>query len=197
MIDCNTSLSITSKSCLRAIARYVAQYQAHYADRLIAVYVFGSVHRGEANACASDLDLILVTTDGFGQQDQEWELARWQEQERVQKADGISSLSVGLTRASSLEQVLRGLQPGAEQQAVETRAVRLSVDQAALSAEEDAALRSGRFARALCYDATLVFGRDLVQGTLSPMMDAAWAALYFQAPATLIARTAMGDQVLD
>jgi len=116
MIDCNTSLSITSKSCLRAIARYVAQYQAHYADRLIAVYVFGSVHRGEANACASDLDLILVTTDGFGQQDQEWELARWQEQERVQKADGISSLSVGLTRASSLEQVLRGLQPGAEQQ---------------------------------------------------------------------------------
>lgn len=47
----------------QAVAQHVEAYQSFFRERLIAVYVWGSVHRDEAVAEMSDLDLHAFITD--------------------------------------------------------------------------------------------------------------------------------------
>ena len=55
-----------------AIHRHVAEYVAHFSDRLVAVYVSGSVHRNEAVPGVSDLDLLSFIRDPLVEADGEW-----------------------------------------------------------------------------------------------------------------------------
>jgi predicted nucleotidyltransferase len=57
-----------------AARRLVDEYRAHFGDRLVATYVWGSVHRGEAVPGVSDLDLFHFITDAMRPADQEWRL---------------------------------------------------------------------------------------------------------------------------
>ena len=55
------------------VARYcVTECCAHYDNRLLAIYVWGSVHRGEAVQGVSDLDLMILTTNAPSQTDEQW-----------------------------------------------------------------------------------------------------------------------------
>src|SRR5829696_7254529 len=61
----------------RAIRRNVQEYVAHFGERLVAIYVVGSVHRNEAVPGVSDLDIYAVIADAFSETDQEW----WQQED--------------------------------------------------------------------------------------------------------------------
>ena len=52
--------------------RHVTEYKNHFQQRLAAVYVCGSVHRGEAVPGVSDVDIHPFITDELDEADWEW-----------------------------------------------------------------------------------------------------------------------------
>lgn len=163
------------------LQRVVAECRAHYGERLVAIYVWGSVHRGEAVPAvpdAADLDLYVFTSDGFHASDKTWLSAsndalnvdipgaRWgwipparavsflfpeQEQE--------NSAAHNLRLRDALQGVLAGTQP---------------------DEETGKALIARTGAYMLLYDATRVWGRDLTAALHVPPPDPLWARAKFQ-----------------
>ena len=87
----------------------MAAYEAHFADRLVAVFVFGSVHRGEAIRNVSDIDLITLLHDDFTSEDRKWR--RETEEQLKRKIIGFPNLP----RAESVQILFSGLQPEAHE----------------------------------------------------------------------------------
>lgn len=137
-----------------AIRRLVLEYRAHFGDRLAAIYVRGSVHRGEAILGVSDLDLFYFITDAFSEADEQW-------LRQLRNALNRECLG-GATRPRPVQQeLLQGLQP---------------------EADEDARTRSRAWRFYIHYDTTRVWGADLLAGLPEPIPDPAWAQLSFQSP---------------
>ena len=55
-----------------AIRSHVSEYYTHFGERLVSVYVWGSVHRNEAIPGVSDLDLHSFITDASKEADLNW-----------------------------------------------------------------------------------------------------------------------------
>jgi predicted nucleotidyltransferase len=88
-----------------AARRLVDEYRAHFGDRLVATYVWGSVHRGEAVPGVSDLDLFHFITDAMRPTDQEWRLRLRQE------LDGDELALGGITRPHPVDILLADPSP--------------------------------------------------------------------------------------
>jgi hypothetical protein len=139
-----------------AIRRRVSVYCAHFGDRLVAVYVWGSVHRDEAVPGVSDLDLHYFIRDPFREADEQWIGPVREQFER--ESPGLG----GTTRPRSIEEaLLRGRQP---------------------DADENTRIGARAWGTRLRYDATRVWGRDLLEGLTIPPPDRPWARLCFQSP---------------
>ncbi len=139
-----------------AIRRRVLEYRTHFGDRLAAVYVRGSVHRGEAMLGVSDLDLFYFITDSFGEADKQWIEQLKKELNREYPGLGGNTNPHPVQHA-----LLHGLQP---------------------EADEDARTRSRFWRFYLHYDTTRVWGADLLAGLPESTPDPAWARLRFQSP---------------
>ena len=165
-----------------ALACYVRTYADYYGDRLVSVYVWGSVSRGEAVAGISDLDLMIITRDGFTSLDEQWELSRWHGDD-VCAPFGIKTHP---TRSNTAEALYRGLYPTSEDSDNVAAALSAFVRGGVVSDLERATIKPGTLARCIHYDATLAFGRDIVGRAPCPIMDAAWGAYYLDWPYKII-----------
>ena len=120
--------SITDAFFRDAVVGHVSVYFEVFAERLVSVYVWGSVHRNEAVPGVSDLDLHPFVQDSVTDAD------------RIQLRESEASLRTEFPATHGL---------------VTPR----SVD------------RVSEVATRLCYDATLVWGEDLIKGIEIPPPD--------------------------
>lgn len=120
--------SITDAFFRDAVVGHVSVYREVFDERLVSVYVWGSVHRNEAVPGVSDLDLHPFVQDSVTDAD------------RIQLRESEASLRTEFPATHGL---------------VTPR----SVD------------RVSEVATRLCYDATLVWGEDLIKGIEIPPPD--------------------------
>jgi len=137
-----------------AVERHVQTYRSHFGGRLLAVYVWGSVHRNEAVRDLSDLDMHTFIADAWNEADEEWH----RQARRAMDAEfpGLAALS----RPLSVSLLIDGTQPDAAER---TRAI------------------AHAFGFRLHYDATRVWGRELLTDTIVPIPDRKFAEGAFQA----------------
>ncbi|MBV9849022.1 MAG: hypothetical protein JO250_04960 [Armatimonadetes bacterium] len=176
----------------RLIRRVTGELCDHYGDRLVSVYVYGSVHRNEAltgPSHVSDLDAVVFLTDAMSQEDRDWRsnindrlLAEFPGPQRgwVPPAFPLSrAFPPGLpsdppereaTISQALTDVLRGVKPDAAAAAL---------------------VRQCASVYLLRYDSTRVWGRDLLADLDAPAPDRLWARTGLQQPWDL-ARHAAG-----
>ncbi len=152
-----------------AIQNYVAEYYAHFRKRLVSVYVWGSVHRNEAVPGVSDLQLHPFIRDSRNESD--W---RWLKETQERLAQGESPRVDSLCPPNTIDQILQGTQS---------------------DADRNSSLRSEAFGFRLRYDATLVWGCDLIDELDIPIPtpNKEWAHGYFQSVWEL-ARYASGSE---
>ena len=159
-----------------AIRRHVEEYRAHFGDRLAAIYVSGSVHRNEAVRGISDLDLHPFITDTFSEAD-------WQWKRRVQKQLDLEfGAACGLSPARPVtDALLQGMQAPSGIYTIVTDPA-----DGTLRWQPDPDERKAKLAREygilLRCEATLVWGRDLIEGLQIPPPDRAWAQGWFLSP---------------
>jgi hypothetical protein len=136
-----------------AIEHHLAVNLSHYGERLAAVYVYGSVYRCEALIGTSDLDLMIVTTDGFSPEDQDWELQRW----KIQKQENSApyAIETGPNRANSVARVMEMLNPHFGPNV--TTCI-------------------------LYHDSQFIYGQDLRSGFSIPEMNRGWAIPCIEGP---------------
>lgn len=149
---------------VQLIQRHVLEYHAHFAERLISIYVWGSVHRNEAIQGVSDLDLYPFIRGTLRKTDHQWC------RETQEGLDREFLGARGLCLPRSIDDVLQGRQPGAN---------------------KDLRSRHQAFGFRLYYDATLVWGRDLTGEFELPTLTPSWVREYFQ-PALDLTRYAAG-----
>ncbi len=190
------------------IDRYVEEHLAFYGERLAAIYVEGSVHRDEAIPGVSDLD-TYVYIDGERQDGDK----EWQKQLEIQLRREILGFHVvsdarpvheafppGLVVDANLEDELHRWgqfkrwcwQNPTEDVGENARREAIKSDPA--MAGRGALIALGVEARQLRYDATLVWGRDVIAGMNIPPWNRLWAqcfGAYYEMPRE-VARHAAG-----
>ena len=144
---------------VQLIQRHILEYHAHFAARLISIYVWGSVHRNEAIQGVSDLDLHPFIMGPLRKTDHQWC------REMQERLDREFPRAHGLSPPRSIDDVLQGRQPGAN---------------------KDLRSRHQAFGFRLHYDATLVWGRDLTGEFELPTLTPSWVREYFQPVLDLI-----------
>jgi hypothetical protein len=142
----------------RAIRRSVQEYVAHFGERLVAIYVVGSVHRNEAVPGVSDLDIYAVIADAFSETDEEW---RQQEDPGGLEREFGSGCGVGSAMSMAS---LFGPPPPA--------GVKWYDVPEGFAFPPDMVSTLLMYRR---YDATLVWGRDITAGLAIPPPDRRWA----------------------
>ena len=158
------NLSLFGEDFFREAVQYHAyEYWTHFQNRLVAIYVGGSVHRNEAVPSISDLDLYPFITDAFNDADRKW----FSQAERRVALKYTSAN--GLCPPRSIGVILDGLQS---------------------PVDEIAYIGSQVWVHRLRYDTTLVFGNDLIAGLRVPDMDKNEARDYFQCVSDLVRYTA-------
>ena len=150
---------------VQLIKRHILEYHAHFAERLISIYVWGSVHRNEAIQGVSDLDLYSFIRGPLKKTDHQWC------RETQESLDREFPYTHGLTLPRSINDVLQGRQPGAN---------------------KDMRSRHQAFGFRLHYDATLVWGRDLTKEFELPTLTPSWVRNYFHESALNLTRYAAG-----
>lgn len=150
---------------VQLIQRHILEYHAHFAERLISIYVWGSVHRNEAVQGVSDLDLHPFIQGSLKKIDHQWC------RETQERLDREFPHARGLSPPRSINEVLQGRQLGA-----------------------NTSLRSRHqaFGFRLHYDATLVWGRDLTGEFELPTFTPSWVRNYFHQSALDLTRYAAG-----
>ena len=191
-----------------AIDRYVEEHVDYYGERLAAISVEGSVHRGEAIPGVSDLD-TYVYIDGARQEgDKEW-------QEKLQATLRREILGFHVVEDAKLTREAfppgHSVDPEQENEVLRwllfrkwcfenpTDDAQENIRREAIAYDEEMYKRQGQLsfgveARQLRYDATLVWGRDLVAGMTIPPWNRLWAQAYpayFELPSN-VARYAAG-----
>jgi hypothetical protein len=161
----------------KAIRRHVEEYASHFGGRLAAIYVSGSVHRNEAVPGISDLDLHPFITGTIAGADQEW----WQRVRRELDLEFGKIYGLGQPR-SITEEFIAGVQAAS----ADRYNVATDTADGTLRWQPDPDERKAMLARGygllLRYDATLVWGRDLIEGLQIPSPDATWAQVWFLCP---------------
>ncbi|MBC8101873.1 MAG: hypothetical protein H7Z41_04715 [Cytophagales bacterium] len=150
-----------------AMEQHVRAYHAHFGERLLAVYVWGSVHRNEAVRGLSDLDLHAFIADAFHEADEAWYGQARAAMDR--EFPGLASLTRPLP-AKLLGEGAAGATPDS-------------------SGPARAIARSLSFR--LRYDATRIWGSELGTETIIPVPDREFARGAFEAVRDL-ARFAAG-----
>ena len=150
---------------VQLIQRHILEYHTHFAERLISIYVWGSVHRNEAIQGVSDLDLHPYIRGPLRKTDHQW--CR-KTQKRLEQEFPRAR---GLCPPRSIDDVLQGRQPGAN---------------------KDMRSRHQAFGFRLHYDATLVWGRDLTGEFALPILTLSWVREYFHQSALDLTRYAAG-----
>lgn len=154
------NLSLFGEEFFREAIRYHAyEYWTHFQNRLVVIYVGGSVHRNEAVPGVSDLDLYPFIMDEFNDADREWFS---QAEQRVESRYPSAN---GLCPPRSVTEVLDGLQS---------------------TADEIAQIRSQAWVYRLRYDTTLILGDDLIAELQVPDMNEEQAQDYFQCVSDLV-----------
>lgn len=189
-------MQLTSEPFCGAIYSYCELLNAHYADRLQSIFLFGSVHRGEADPLASDLDFIVVTTDGFSSEDREWEMLRWQHQEAVGEKLDVNVIKIDLTRASSRSEILSALFPETSNLLQQELILQKVLNGKSIDVHEHTILKAALCARTLLYDSTLVYGENLLRNATFPAMDTLWARFYLTAPYFLVQNTLYPQKII-
>jgi hypothetical protein len=165
----------------RAIRRHVEEYVAHFGERLVALYVSGSVHRNEAVPGVSDLDLHSFMTDTIREEDHEW----WRQAgEAMDREFGVL---YGICRPRTItEEILHGLRVPSWKRNTITADPNDGTLRAIPGEEERQAILARAYAILLRYDSTLVWGRDLIEGAPIPPPDLAVAQVRFLSPWELV-----------
>jgi hypothetical protein len=160
-----------------AIRRHVQEYAAHFGERLAAIYVSGSVHRNEAVPGISDLDLHPFISDSLADADQEW----WQGARQAMDQEFGKIHGLGQPRS-----VTREFIAGAQAASADRYTVVSDPADGTLRWLPDPTERKAKLAHEygllLRYDATVVWGRDLIEGLQIPPPDATWARVWFLSP---------------
>ena len=167
----NTKIYIyltTNILCSLFSFNHILEYHAHFAERLISIYVWGSVHRNEAIQGVSDLDLYSFIEGPLRETDHQW--CRETQESLDREFPRARWTFHGLTLPRSINDVLQGRQPGAN---------------------KDMRSRHQAFGFRLHYDATLVWGSDLTGEFELPTFTPLWVREYFQ-PALDLTRYAAG-----
>ncbi|MCE2434551.1 MAG: hypothetical protein J4F29_16760 [Candidatus Latescibacteria bacterium] len=149
---------------VQLIQHHILEYHAHFAERLISIYVWGSVHRNEAIQGISDLDLHPFIRGPLRKTDHQWC------RETQERLDREFPRARGLCPPRSIDDVLQSRQPGAN---------------------KDLRSRHQALGFRLHYDATLVWGSDLTGEFELPTFTPSWVKEYFQ-PALDLTRYAAG-----
>ncbi len=135
-----------------AIDAHVAEYVRFFGDRLVAVYVWGSAHRGEAVDDVSDLDLHAFVCESSPDNEAWFQTNRHLLEARFPGTAGLSR--------PLLAGVRRGLQPGAV---------------------EPARNYAQALGFRLCFDATLLRGEPIVTAPeMMPFVGADFARRSFE-----------------
>lgn len=119
-----------------AIEHHILAYHAHFLDRLMSIYVWGSTHRNEAIPGISDIDLHAFICDTIVESDLHW---LKQADERLKEAFPKTN---GMSRPRPIDDFSCGLKP---------------------DADEYTRIRTQSFIIRFHYDSTLVFGQDLIK----------------------------------
>lgn len=149
---------------VQLIQCHILEYQAHFAERLISIYVWGSVHRNEAIQGVSDLDLHPFIRGPLRETDHQWC------RETQERLDREFPHARGICPPRSIDDALQGRQPGAN---------------------KDMRSRHQALGFRLHYDTTLVWGSDLTGEFELPTFTPSWVREYFQ-PALDLTRYAAG-----
>ncbi|MCY3551835.1 MAG: hypothetical protein OXN27_17830 [Candidatus Poribacteria bacterium] len=154
------NLSLFGEEFFRDAIQYHAyEYWTHFQNRLVAIYVGGSVHRNEAVPGVSDLDLYPFIIDEFNDADKEWfNQAEQRVESRYPSANGFCPPRSATERLDGLQSPV----------------------------DEIAYVRSLAWVHRLRYDTTLVLGDDLIGGLGVPDMDKGQARDYFQSVLDLV-----------
>ena len=172
------SESIQNEFFRAVVERCIAECCVHFGERLVVIYVYGSVHRDEAVPGVSDLDAGIFTTDGFSPQDAEW---RSQINDRLNME--FPSLPSGwMPRAIGVGWARTDATMSEADEAVLQAALRGIMQEVRPDAEASTLLRRRGGAYLLRYDATRVWGKYLTSGQAVPPPDALWARVAFQCP---------------
>lgn len=160
-----------------AVRRHVEEYVAHFGERLAAIYVSGSVHRNEAVPGISDLDLHPFISDTLTEADEEW----WQK--LMQVLDREYGKIYGLVRPRSVTtEFIAGIHaPTADRDTIVSDPVDGTLRWQPDPDERKASQARG-YGLLLGYDATLVWGRDLIEGLRIPPPERTWAEGWFLEP---------------
>jgi hypothetical protein len=160
-----------------AIQRHVREYTTHFGERLGALYVSDSVHRNEARAGLSDLDLHPFISDAITEFDREW----WQRARKELDRELGQVHGLVLPRSVTVD-LLQGMQAASRGRCT----VVPDPADGTLRWQPDPDERKAKLAREygllLRYDATLVWGCDLLEGLHVPPPDRPWAQVWFLSP---------------
>ena len=137
---------------------------------MLAIYVFGSVHRGEALAPRSDVDLLTVISDDITVDDEGW------------LTEANARVAVDFPREDGATWMCRA-HPY-------RRIFALTPDPGGMSAER---IRMNAWLVRMQYDATLLWGRRLHDEWPRPITDAAWARAAWQSPWKVVRFAASGE----
>ena len=148
------------------VERCVGECVGHFGERLVAIYVWGSVHRGEAARGVSDLDMEVFVSRV---DEADWEWRNDQINDRLELE--FPDLAWGLIP-----------HPTATADAPHNT---ISTD------SERQQLRNRSGATLLVHDATLVFGEEVTKSLSLPPPDKALARYVFE-PVSMLARHAAG-----
>lgn len=145
----------------------LVESSTYYGERLAAAYVWGSVHRAEDVPGVSDLDLMLFVDGDVEQSDRDWRRAANDRLQHEQPGFGWGWLPIPIP----LSRAPRAIEDHDEEP------VRLR-------------LRAGAYQ--LLYDATRVWGRDLMDGVLVTPPDRVWVRSALESPLALSRHAAEG-----
>ena len=120
----------------KAIEQHTLAYYNHFGERLLSIYVWGSVPRNEAIPGISDIDQHVFLHDTFADSDQEW----WEQTDK--KLKEAFPKTNGLSKPRPIDDFSNGLKP---------------------DADEFTRIRTESFIMRFHYDATLIFGQDLIK----------------------------------
>jgi hypothetical protein len=161
----------------RAIRRHAEVYAAHFGERLAALYVSGSVHRNEAVPGLSDLDLHPFIADDIVEADREWwRRAKIEMDQEFGKIHGL-----GLPRRITPD-LLQGMQAASWDRYTVVADPADGTLRWQPEPEERKAKLAREYGLLLQYDATLVWGHDLLAGRHVPPPERRWAQVWFLSP---------------
>jgi hypothetical protein len=167
-----------------AVGRCVREIVAHYGQRLVSVYVWGSVARGEAVPCVSDIELSIFIRDAYTDGDR----YAWRDKEADPRLQGEIPCFRGLPPATPIQPLREGWASYRELSGeADGEILARYYSQGTLTEAEKRRIGSRAFLHQIQSDAVRVWGEDLAaEARAEPSADRAWAIGAFGSPWTVV-----------